>query len=174
MLGEPDGRATSRVRELRDVMGQAGVPATISTNPAGWLNAHTAFVVPIAYALYRLDTDAAKLANDAPTLRQMVRATRESFRALQAAAQAAIPTNLAWLYLRTPEPFAVRYWRRVSAGPRGELWFAAHSRAAPEEMASLAAALLSMVHRSKQPSPDLDDLLRLTSESFPRPENAGY
>ena len=173
MLGEPDGRATSRVRELRDVMGHAGFPATISSNPAGWLNAHTAFVVPIAYALYRLDTDAAKLASDERAVRQMVRATREAFRALQAAGEAAIPTNLQWLYLRVPESFAVRYWRRVFAGPRGELWFAAHSRAAPEEMNSLAAALLSMVHRSKQPSPDLDDLLTLTSGSFPRPENAG-
>lgn len=173
MLGEPDGRATSRVRELRDVMGQAGVPATISSNPAGWLNAHTAFVVPIAYALYRLDTDAAKLADDAASVRQMVRATREAFRALQAAGEAVIPTNLAWLYLRMPESFAVRYWRRVFGGPRGELWFAAHSRAAPQEMNSLAAALLSMVHRSKQPSPDLDDLLRLTSGSSPRPENTG-
>ena len=94
MLGEPDGRATSRVRELRDVMGHAGFPATISSNPAGWLNAHTAFVVPIAYALYRLDTDAAKLASDSRAVRQMVRATREAFRALQEAGEAAIPTNL--------------------------------------------------------------------------------
>jgi 2-dehydropantoate 2-reductase len=104
----------------------------------------------------------------------MVRATREAFRALQAVDEGTIPTNLAWLYLRMPEAFAVRYWRRVLAGPRGELWFAAHSRAAPEEMASLAAALLSMVHRTKQPSPDLDDLLMPTSGFFARAENGGY
>ena len=174
MLGEPDGRATSRVRELRDALGRAGFPATISLNPAGWLNAHTAFVVPIAYGLYRVDTDAAKLADDEPTLRQMVRATREAFRALLAAGEAAIPTNLAWLYLRMPESFAVRYWRRVFAGPRGELWFAAHSRAAPEEMASLATALLSIVRRSKHPAPDLDELLSVISGSVPRIDTRGY
>jgi 2-dehydropantoate 2-reductase len=173
MLGEPDGRATSRVRDLRDALGHAGFPATISANPAGWLNAHTAFVVPIAYALYRVDTDAAKLAEDGPTVRQMVRATREAFRALLAAGEAAIPSNLAWLYLRMPESFAVRYWRRVFAGPRGELWFAAHSRAAPEEMASLATALLSMVRRSKHPAPDLDELLSVMSGPVPRADNGG-
>ena len=159
MLGEPDGRASSRLRNLREVFADAGFPTLISGNAAGWLNAHTAFVVPIAYALYRFDTDAARLAADRPTLLQMVRATRQAFRALRAAGEADIPGNLKMLYLRMPEGFAVGYWRRVLAGPRGELWFAAHSRAAPEEMASLAVELLAAVHRSKRPSPDLDALL---------------
>jgi 2-dehydropantoate 2-reductase len=114
MLGEPDGRATSRVRELRDLLRDAGFSATISSNPSGWLNAHTAFVIPIVYALYRFDTDPAKLADARP------------------------------------------------------------SRAAPEGMASLAGVLLATVRLSKRPSPDLDDLLRLTSGSFSRPRDAGY
>ena len=160
MLGETDGRASRRLRSLRDLFAEAGFPTSISRDVAGWLNAHTAFVVPIAYALYRFDTDAARLAADRPTLLQMVRATRQAFRALRAAGEADIPGNLKMLYLRMPEGFAVAYWRRVFAGPHGELWFAAHSRAAPEEMASLAAELLAAVHRSKRPSPDLDALLR--------------
>ena len=160
MLGEPDGRSSSRVRNLCDLFATAGFPTSISRNVAGWLNAHTAFVVPIAYALYQFDTDAARLAADRPGLLQMVRATRQAFRALQAAGEADIPPNLKMLYLRMPEGFAVAYWRRVLAGPRGELWFAAHSRSAPEEMASLAVELLAAVHRSKRPSPDLDGLLR--------------
>jgi ketopantoate reductase len=35
MLAEPDGRVTSRVRELRDVFRDAGFSATISSNPSG-------------------------------------------------------------------------------------------------------------------------------------------
>ncbi len=159
MLGEPDGRTSSRLRNLSDVIGQAGFPTTISRNVPGWLNAHTAFVVPIASALYRFETDAVRLAADRSTLLQMVRATQQAFRALQAAGDAEIPTNLRWLYLRMPERFAVSYWRRALAGPRGELWFAAHSRAAPDEMASLAVELLAAFHRSKRPSPDLDALV---------------
>jgi 2-dehydropantoate 2-reductase len=161
MLGEPDGRASSRLRSLCEVFAEAGFPTSISRNVAGWLNAHTAFVVPIAYALYWFDTDAARLAADRSTLLRMVRATRQAFRALQAAGEADIPANLKILYLRMPEGFAVGDWRRVLAGPRGELWFAAHSRAAPEEMAALAAELLAAVHRGKRPSPDLDALLAI-------------
>ena len=60
---------------------------------------------------------------------------------------------------RMPEAFAVRYWRRVLASPRGELWFAAHSRAAPEEMTSLGEELQAAVHRAGRPAPALDALL---------------
>lgn len=161
MLGEPDGRLSSRVRNLRGVFTDAGFPTSTSRNVVGWLNAHTAFVVPTAYALYRFDTDAARLAADRSTLLQMIRATRQAFRALQAAGEADIPGNLKMLYLRMPEGFAAGYWRRVLAGPRGELWFAAHSRAAREEMALLAIELLAAVRRSKRPSPDLDALLAM-------------
>ncbi len=91
----------------------------------------------------------------------MVRATRQAFRALRAAGEADIPGNLKMLDLRMPEGFAVGYWQRVLAGPRGELWFAAHSRAAPEQIASLAVELLTAVHRSERRSPDLDALLAI-------------
>jgi hypothetical protein len=40
-----------------------------------------------------------------------------------------------------PTVVVVAYLRRVLAGPRGKLWFGAHSRAAPEEMRSVGRAL---------------------------------
>jgi 2-dehydropantoate 2-reductase len=95
--------------------------------------AHTAFVVPIGFALYRVGTDPAKLAADSGTVGQMVRATREAFRALRNSGNNEIPANPRILYLLLPTAFAVRYWRRVLGSLRGELWFGAHSRAAPEE-----------------------------------------
>lgn len=161
MLGERDGQASSRVRHLQTVFHQAHLPSMISRSVEGWLGAHTAFVVPIAFALYRCDTDAAQLASDPTGLRMMVRATREAFRALKATAAVEIPRNLAILYLGIPEAFAVRYWQRVMTSPRGELWFAAHTRAAPTEMTSLARELLSTVHRAELPTPELDALLAI-------------
>ena len=116
----------------------AGFPTSVTANIAGWMLGHTAFVVPIAFALYQFDTDASALAADSTTLRMMVRATHDAFQALD---DAEIPANLRWLYCRTPTALAVRYWRRVFASPRGELWFGAHSRAAPEEMYTLANEL---------------------------------
>ncbi len=62
MLGEPDGATTSRTRHLKTMLQDAGFPTTITANMDGWLLGHAAFVVPIACALYRVDTNASRLA----------------------------------------------------------------------------------------------------------------
>jgi len=54
---------------------------------------HAAFVVPIAFALYRVGIDAPRLAADPATMRLMVLATREAFAALHAAGNEEIPTG---------------------------------------------------------------------------------
>jgi 2-dehydropantoate 2-reductase len=159
MLGEVSGATTPRLRQLQAMFRAAGFPTSHSADVQGWLTAHAAFVVPIAYALYRVDTNATRLAHNPIIVRQMVRATRQAFHALRAADNTQIPRNLQALYLWLPETFAVRYWRRVLAGPRGELWFAAHSRAAREEMASLAGELVTAIRRTGHISPDLQTLL---------------
>lgn len=162
MLGEPTGMVSERALKLRTVLEQAGFPTTISTDIDGWLLGHAAFVVPIAFALYGVGTDPARLAADRRALRRMVRATRQAFRALSGTAE--IPSNLRALY-RLPTMAAAGYWRRVMADPRGELWFAAHSRAAPEEMHSMAAHLQAAVRRAGRLTPDLDALLAAPSGS---------
>ena len=113
-------------------------------------------VLPIAFALYRVGTDPARLSADRPTLRTMVRATRQAFRALGAKAE--IPFNLRFLY-RLPLAIVAGYWSRALAGPRGELWFAAHSRAAEGEMHALAKALQTELETTEHTTPDLDTLL---------------
>jgi len=148
MLGEASGEPSARARTLQRTLEGAGFSVAISPHLDRWLLAHAAFVVPIAFALYGHDTNALRLAADRSGVRTMVRATREGFRALRAAGNAAIPTNLRILYLWMPETFAARYWQKVLRTPRGELWFAAHSRAAPEEMRSLADNLLAEVPRT--------------------------
>lgn len=155
-LGEAGGSSTDRIRKLKTMFSDAGFPTDVSSNISGWMLAHSAFVVPIAFALYRFDTDPRALAADAGTLRLMVRATREAFEAVD---DAEIPANLRWLYLRMPIAFAVRYWRRVLASARGELWFGAHSRAAPDEMHALAHELRVAVQRARRPTPALDTLI---------------
>lgn len=153
MLGEAGGTSTARVRRLQTIFGDAGFPTNVSTNISGWVLGHSAFVVPIGFALHRFDGNPTALAADASTLRLMVRATRDAFEAL---ADVEIPANLRWLYLRMPTAFAVRYWCRVLASPRGELWFGAHSRAAPDEMQALANELRAAVPRAGLPTPNFD------------------
>lgn len=151
---------TPRVREIRILLEAAGFPTRISAGMDDWLLAHAAFVVPMAFALYRDGTDPAVLAADRGTLQVMVRATRQAFRNLRAAGNSEIPANLNVLYRWVPTPLVVGYWRRVLAGARGELWFAAHSRAAPEEMRAIAGDLREAMRAGANATPDLDDLLR--------------
>jgi 2-dehydropantoate 2-reductase len=159
MLGEANGTTTQRLRRLREVFSDAGFPTRISAQIDGWMFGHTAFVVPIGFALDRVGNDAAKLAAEPRTMALMVRATREAFRALGASGHAEIPRNLRILYLWLPTAFVVRYWRGVLASSRGELWFGAHSRAAPEEMRALADELRTALREVGRPTPNLDNLL---------------
>jgi 2-dehydropantoate 2-reductase len=158
ILGEPHGTTTARARRLQGALDGAGFPTVISANIDGWLLGHAAFVVPIAFALYRIDVDAPRLAADRATMRLMVRATHQAFTALRSTSSAEIPTNLRILY-SLPTVFVTAYWRRVFTSPRGELWFAAHSRAAREEMHALAQQLQQAVRGTGRATPDLDQLL---------------
>ena len=155
MLAEPTGLITRRVRGIAAAFDDAGFATTVSTDADAWLIAHAAFVIPIAFALYRVDVDPTRLSNDVATVRLMVRATREAFCALSARGNDQIPRNLRALYLCAPERFAVAYWRRTMASPRGELWFAAHSRVAHREMTSLAAVLEDAVEQTGRPAQNL-------------------
>lgn len=163
MLGEPDRTATPRVERLHGVFAAAGFPTEISADIESWLVGHAAFVVPIAFALYRVGVNPLSLAADRDTIRLMVLATRGAFAALRASGNAEIPTNLRILYF-LPTVFAIAYWRRVLASPRGELWFGAHSRAAPEEMHALAHQLQCALRRTGRPMPSLERLLGHQSE----------
>ena len=158
MLGEPDGRTSSRVRLLQSVFTEAGFPTLISAHIEDWLMAHAAFVVPIAFALYRVGVDPARLAADPVSMRLMVLATGQAFTALRAGGNDEIPTNLRILY-GLPARVVIGYWRRVLNSPRGELWFGAHSRAAPEEMRNLADQLQQTLSHTGHPTPDLKRLL---------------
>jgi 2-dehydropantoate 2-reductase len=158
MLGESSGKTTPRVKRLQGVFNDAGFSTKISADIDGWLLAHAAFVVPLAVSLYRAGVDAARLSSDSTAMRLMVLATRQAFAALRSIGNVEIPTNLRILY-SLPIVFGVAYWRKVLASPRGELWFAAHCRAAPEEMRHLAEQLQFSLSRSGRSSPDLDRLL---------------
>jgi 2-dehydropantoate 2-reductase len=159
MLADPGHPRSERVLALSKMFRTSRFPTIIAADANDWLTAHAAFIVPIALALYRVGVQPRLLAADEQLLRMMVRSTRQAFGALAATGNTDIPRNLLWLYVRLPERFAMYYWRHVLSGPRGELWFAAHTRSAPEEMASLAHALRSVIDRAGYRAPALDSLL---------------
>lgn len=156
------GNTAGHTEQLRAAIGDRGFPTAISAHIDDWLTGHASFIVPVAFALYRVGIDPAALAADPFTLRLMVRATRQCFTALRAAGNTEIPSNLRALY-RLPPSLVAAYWRRVFAGPHGELWFAAHTRAAPEEMSSLARQLQVALRRTGHHAPDLETLLTIST-----------
>ncbi len=158
MLGEPDGAITPRIRRLQQLLDGAGFTTLISSDIGAWLVGHAAFVVPIAFALYRAGIDPARLAADKATMRLMVLATREAFTALRRTGNREIPSNLRALY-SLPAALVIAYWRRVFNSPNGELWFGAPTRAAPAEMHTVARDLQTAIRRTGRPSPHLEQLL---------------
>jgi 2-dehydropantoate 2-reductase len=161
MLGEPDGSISRRLLRLKVAFERAGFATKISRNMNNWMLGHAAFIAPIAFALYRDGVDTERLAADQATLHTMVGATKQAFAGLRAAGNGEIATNLGILF-RMPTSFVVNYWRKVMAGPRGELWFGAHSRSAPEEMRAIGDELQATLFKSGHPSADLNSLLTST------------
>ena len=143
MLGEATATTTPRVHQLQEVLDGAGFPTRISANIDGWMLGHAAFVVPIGFALYRVGTDAARLAAD-PRHRGVDGAGHPGgLQGVGCLRQRRDPRKPSDALPPSADGFHRPYWRRVFAGPSGELWFAAHSRAAPEEMQALADELQS-------------------------------
>lgn len=158
MLGETDGTTSHRVRNLQEILDEAEFATLISADIEDWLIAHAAFVVPIAFALYRAGVNPARLAADPATMRLMVLATRQAFTALRATGNEEILPNLGILY-RLPSRVVIGDWPRVLNSRRGELWFGAHTRAAWEEMLDLAEKLQETLRHTGHPTPDLTRLL---------------
>ena len=125
-----------------------------------WLTAHAAFVVPIAFALYRVWGQPGQACRRPGQLAPDGPRHPPGFTALRATGNDEIATNLRILY-RLPTRVVTGYWRRVFDSPRGELWFGAHCRAAPEEMRDLADQLQETLLRTGHPTPELKRLLAI-------------
>lgn len=82
-FGELDGTITERLLTLLNIFKRAKFDPTKSSNMDAWQKTHVAFVVPIANALIRYNSDNKKLALSRKTLNEMILATREGFNALK-------------------------------------------------------------------------------------------
>jgi 2-dehydropantoate 2-reductase len=115
----------------------------------GWLAYHSVFIASISMALLRVDSDAKKLGNNHKLLTLMCRSIEEGFRMLRSQGVKGLPHNLAILHTPLLRPIAVRYWDSIMRSPEGELYFAAHTRHASEEVYTLAAWVLKRAKDSR-------------------------
>ena len=148
MLGEVSGMSTPRALQMQTVLNSAGFATKISANIDGRMFGHTAFVVPIGFALYRLDGNPSALAADAVHL--AVDGAGHP-RGLQDIGKPGDPGESS--VALPPPPDKVRRSvlapcaRYVLAETFG---FGADTRAAPDEMHELARELRTAVGRAGQ------------------------
>jgi len=143
-LGEPDGSFSQRLRTVAKLFREAGFEVALSRRMDDWLKTHALFVTAIAGAIYLAEGSTAALARQRDGVRALVRGVRQGFSALSSTGVVIEPRKLALLFA-LPAVIPESYWRRYLARPTAELIFAAHARAAPDEMWALVKELREIV-----------------------------
>lgn len=168
-IGEPIGRRTPRIRELRRLLRRAGFRTRVERHMDLWLNAHAVFVTAVVGALYLSGTDTRMLAADRHEVARLVRGVQEGFQALAAGGSGTPPINLRAVFEWVPQRIAVWYWQRYLSRPLAEVAFGAHARAARAEMAALALDIRMLVRGTGCQTPTLDALWDAIQGPVPAP-----
>lgn len=121
-----------------------------------WLRRHAIFVTAVAGALYEAGGDARRLADSPEGVGIFIKAVREGWSALDRRGVKPAPLALRTILSWVPLPLAIAYWQRLLRSARGELYFAAHARHAPMEMATLVLDVRELL--DDVPTPCLDRL----------------
>ena len=156
LVSSPTGE---RLQYITALMRQTGHAVTVTPQMPAWLQAHAVFVTCLSAAIWQAGGDSVTLAGQRGAVRQLVRAIREGFIALQAQQIAIQPPNLHLLFLRMPAWFAVWYWQRALRGPMGTLAMAPHVRHAHDEMALLAQQVRDLTQHRVRMTPTMTRLL---------------
>jgi 2-dehydropantoate 2-reductase len=137
--------------DILSLFRQAGLPVEPVRDMDAWLQRHAVFITAIAGALYENGCDAIRLGQNPEAVRRFILAVREGWAALDRLRVAPAPLSLRIIFCRVPLWFSVRYWSRLFASPRGNLYFARHARHAPAEMAALAADVRTLLRADEAP-----------------------
>jgi 2-dehydropantoate 2-reductase len=130
---------------------QAGFPVDTVSDMDAWLQRHAVFITAIAGALYENDCDALRLAQNPKTLRRFIVGVREGWAAQDRMRLRSAPFALRVIMCWVPLWLAARYWSRLLASDRGEIYFARHTLHAPAEMAALANDVRGFLRKGEAP-----------------------
>ena len=97
-------------------------------------------------------------------VRAFIAGIREGWAALDRRNVRPASRSLRAIFCWVPLPLAVTYWRRLLHSPRGDLYFAAHTRHAPNELAVLADDVRGFIENDPAPTlRKLDEALDLAA-----------
>jgi 2-dehydropantoate 2-reductase len=140
--------ATDVVKIFRE----AGFRVVAEQDVDSWLRRHAIFVTSMVGALYEVGVEPRRLSADRSRLGVFVRAVREGWAALDQLGVAPPSLALRAIFRWVPLGFAVGYWQRLLASPRGEYYFARHARHAAREMAALVMDVRALAPGTVMPN----------------------
>lgn len=146
----------ANAEDIAALLRGAGFRVTRVRDMDAWLRRHAVFVTAVAGALYEAGGDARRLAASPEGVGTFIKAVREGWSALDRRGVKSAPLALRTILCWVPLPLAIAYWQRLLRSARGELYFAAHARRAPREMAALVADVGELL--DDLPTPCLDRL----------------
>jgi 2-dehydropantoate 2-reductase len=142
-IGEISGERSTRIKEIKTILGSAHFAVDVNDDMPSWLKTHAVFISCMTAAILKENGDSVQLANNRFAVRQLVVSIREGFNACKI----------------MPCWFSVLYWRHALKGKTGTLAIAPHANAAKDEMRLLAEKVISITRSSPRPTPRLDKLL---------------
>ena len=169
LLGEVDGRVTTRTREVASILETApGFAAEIRTDMDTWHKYHVALLFPtLAPALYAAGVDNYRLARTRDLVVQVIRAMREGFHVLRSLGLPVTPPKfkaIEWL----PEPMVVLMMQRLLANPLMETALVKHAEAARSEVQHLIEEFMTLARTTPVPTPMIDRLLLYYEPDAPK------
>lgn len=93
-IGEPDGRCTARLMDLREILKKAGFNVSISKNMDAWQKTHVAMVAPLGDAIYYDGGNNYTVSKNREAIRIMNLALKENFRFLRKSGIGIEPSKL--------------------------------------------------------------------------------
>jgi 2-dehydropantoate 2-reductase len=158
MIGEMDGEAKARTKQIKLLFEGSGVPVEIVKDMDGWLKYHAALVIPIACALYRHDCDNYALAKDEESIRLFIRACREGGDVLRKLGYTKRQPFKFNLFYWMPEFITTRIFKGIFNTKYAEIGFALHAKAALDEMKELTRELTILIDKTSVETPNIDTL----------------
>ncbi len=137
--------------DIAAILRAAGFRVQLMTDVDSWLKRHAVFVTAVGGALYQRKGDSGLLSSDKELVRTFILAVREGWLALDRRRVGPPPLALRTIFSWVPVPLAVLYWCRFFGSPRGEYYFARHTRHATAEMAALVADVRALVINDEAP-----------------------
>lgn len=159
MLGEVDGRVTSRLRQLAAVFKQAGFRVKLSPDMQTWLKTHAIMDMGIIIVALMMTGGSAQLARSRHTMAMLVQAVREGLLALRALGTRLTPFSLTVLFLWLPSFLTIILLQALLRTRLSVLGIDAHRDDDPEEIRQMTSEIMAQLRTSPLATPTLNRLV---------------